>query len=291
MCIIRLLCDETFSLHTVQNVEAISERNGDRVVESLANPPGGYRYLSGIPPYSAGVRADDDHVIMRSIVSERMPWSDGFSLVDAVLAEAGRPSQALCALELRCPRAHSFDGFGSFNDDYRQALDQRGILLDGGINPVARTNVAPAMPGLEAASDTELYAFSFTMPRSAAPTGATARPSFVIAGAGDLSDQSDLRPEAIVGGGQDWQASGEDRARAVLDEMEARLQALDVTWGETDAVVTYSVERIGAVIESTVLPRLGSAKQRGVHWIHARPPIEGLRFEMDTRGGTIEQRR
>jgi hypothetical protein len=40
-----------------------------------------------------------------------------------------------------------------------------------------------------------------------------------------------------------------------------------------------------------VLPRLGSAKQRGVHWIHARPPIEGLRFEMDTRGGTIEQRR
>ncbi|MFT4988969.1 MAG: hypothetical protein ACI9BK_001743, partial [Acidimicrobiales bacterium] len=175
MCIIRVLCDGAFSLHTVQKVEAISERNGDRVVESLANPPGGYRYLSGIPPYSAGVRADDDHVIMRRTVSERTPWRDGFLLVDAVLAEAGRPSQALCAIELRCPRAHSFDGFGSFNDDYRQALDHRGILLHGGINPVARTNVAPAMPGLEAALDTELYAFSFTVPRSAVPKGATAR--------------------------------------------------------------------------------------------------------------------
>jgi len=77
----------------------------------------------------------------------------------------------------------------------------------------------------------------------------------------------------------------------VLDEIEARLTALELGWGDTDAVVVYSVENIGEVVESTVLPRLGSAARRGVTWIHSKPPIEGLRFEMDARGGTIERRR
>lgn len=261
---------------------------------SVANPAGNYRYAPGIPPYSAGVRADDDHVIVRITLRERTPWRDGFARIDAVLDEAGRPAPALCAVELRCPVAHSFDGFGSFNDDYRQALDERGILLGGGFNPVARTNVAPAMPGVERAGDTELHAFSFTMPRSGSTSpavgGSTTGPSFVIAGAGDLHDQSDLRPEAIVGGDRDWATSGADRARVVFDEIEARLVALDLTWQDTDTVVVYSVEPIGAVLESTVLPRLGPAALRGLHWFHARPPVEGLRFEMDARGGVVERR-
>lgn len=258
---------------------------------AVANPAGGYRYAPGISPYSAGVRADDENVIVRTVVMAETQWLAGFSLIDAVLADAGRPSQALCAIELRCPTAHSFDGFGSFNDDYRHALDERSILLEDGVNPVARTNVAPAMPGIEPAADTELHAFSFTMPRDAVSAGQAARPSFVIAGAGDLSDQSDLRPEAIVGHGLGWQQSGAERASAVLDEIEDRLHVLDLAWADTDAVVLYSVERIGEVVESTVLPRVGPAARRGLHWFHARPPIQGLRFEMDARGGVIEQRR
>jgi hypothetical protein len=258
---------------------------------SVANPAGGYRYMPGIAPYSAGVRADDEHVIVRTMVEAGTPWHDGFSRIDTVLAEAGRGSQALCAVELRCPAAHSFDGFGLFNDDYRQTLDERSILLEGGINPVARTNVAPAIPGIETANDTELHAFSFTIPRSAIHVGHAARPSFVIAGAGDLGDQSDLRPEAIVGRDLGWKASAAARAGAVLDEIEARLSVLELTWADTDAVVLYSVERLGEVVESTVLPRLGPAARHGLHWFHARPPIEGLRFEMDARGGVIEQRR
>lgn len=66
---------------------------------------------------------------------------------------------------------------------------------------------------------------------------------------------------------------------------------LKLSWTDTDTVVLYSVERLGEVVESTVLPRIGQAARRGLHWFHARPPIEGLRFEMDARGGVIEQRR
>lgn len=257
---------------------------------SISNPSGGYRYVPGIPPYSAGVRADDEHVIVRATVGARMSWTDGFELIDRVLAEADRPSQALCAVELRCPQAHSFDGFGSFNDLYRDALDRRKILLDGGTNPVARTNVAPAMPGVAQAVDTELHAFSYTVRRTERAGTAAERPSFVVAGAGDLRDQADLRPEAIVGGEDDWTNSGPARAAAVLGEIESRLQALEVGWDDTDAVVVYSVEHVGEVLETTVLPRLGPAGRRGLHWFHARPPILGLRYEMDARGGVIETR-
>jgi hypothetical protein len=265
-------------------------------MDSVTNPSGGYRHAPGIRPYSAGVRADDDHLIVRVTLTERTTWLDGFALIDRVLADQGRPAQALCAVELRCPAPHSFDGFGSFNDDYRQALDQRRILLADGTNPVARTNVAPHIetPHIGIGAVTELHAFSYTVSSTVAggTRGDTAgrRPSFVIAGAGDLHDQSDLRPEAIVGGQSPWADSGPARAAAVLDEMEARLSALDLTWTDTDSVVVYSVERIGAVMESTILPRLGAAARNGVHWYHARPPIEGLLFEMDTRGGVIERR-
>lgn len=259
-------------------------------MDCVGFPDGNYRFVYGIPPYSAGVLADEDHIIVRVTLAGPTTWTAGFTAIDRVLADAGRPARALCAVELRCPTPHSFGGFGSFNDDYRTALDQRGLLLADGTNPVARTNVAPQVaPGTE----TEMHAFSYTMPRSANMVGfstaAGLRPSFVIAGAGDLVDQSDLRPEAIVGGETAWAESGPARAEAVLDEMEARLAALDVSWAETDSVVVYSVERIGEVMETTVLPRLGAVARSGVHWYHARPPITGLRFEMDTRGGVVER--
>lgn len=254
------------------------------------NPAGGYRYAPGIPPYSAGVKADEDHVIVRVTLGQATPWQDGFALIDRVLADERRPAQALCAVELRCKTPHSFDGFGSFNDDYRQALADRNILLNDGTNPVARTNVAPAV-GREVGEQTELHAFSYTASvGTQTVTGAQGGPSFVIAGAGDLNNQADLRPEAIVGGTTPWTESGSARADAVLDEMEARLSTLDLTWADTDSVVVYSVERIGEVVESTVIPRLGTAARSGIHWYHARPPIAGLLFEMDTRGGVVERR-
>ncbi len=260
----------------------------DRVME---HGEGGYRFTSGISAYSGGVIAEPGLVLDHVTFRRRLGWRKGFEAVAEHLAMNERPPAALCAVELRCPRPHPFDGFGSFNAEYRAVLDSWGVLL-GDQNPVARTNVAPT---IDTGTGTELNAFSFTVPRAGdrAPgsgRGDAVRPSFVIAGAGDLSDQADLRPEAIVGGQTPWAVSGPDRAAAVLDEMESRLATLDLSWAETDSVVAYSVEHIGAVLDSTVLPRLGTAGRNGVHWFNARPPVEGLLFEIDTRGGVVERR-
>ncbi len=254
-------------------------------IVSTPHPDGGYAYVPGISPYSAGVRAADGYRLRRVQLGEPMPWRDGFATIDRALAEAGRPPRALCTVELRCAAPHSFDGFGTFNDDYRRALADRDILLDGGHNPVARTNVAP----LDPPTDTELYAFGFTVEDPNGPTGG-GRPSFVVSGAGDLHDQADLRPEAIVGGDRPWSDTGEERAAAVLDEIETRMTGLGTSWSDTDTVVVYTAENLGLVIDP-VSARLGPAAGRGVLWHRARPPIAGLLFEMDARGGVLETTR
>ncbi|MCP3856431.1 MAG: hypothetical protein GY745_11720 [Actinomycetia bacterium] len=87
---------------------------------------------------------------------------------------------------------------------------------------MARTNVAPR---IDPPSGTSLHAFGFTLPASDG-----GRPSFVVSGAGDLHDQSELRPEAIVGGDSSWDESGVERASVVLDEIQARLAGLGVRW-------------------------------------------------------------
>jgi len=241
----------------------------------------GYGHVRGISPYSAGVLALRGFAITRVTLQRPLPWLDGFAAIDRTLAAAGRPPDSLCSIELRSPTPHSFGGFGSFNDDYRAALDQRGLLVDGGENPVARTNVAPR---LDPPDTTHLFAFGYTV-----PTDETDRPSFIVSGAGDLHDQADLRPESIVGGERSWVDSGQERAAVVLDELEGRLSALGLDWDDTDAVVVYSVEAVHNVLESVVLPRLGpAATGRGVHWYWAEPPIQGLLFEMDARGGVNE---
>ncbi|MGI9616654.1 MAG: 2-amino-5-chloromuconate deaminase CnbZ [Acidimicrobiales bacterium] len=252
-------------------------------VGSVDHPDAGYAYVPGISPYSAGVRALAGHKIRRVQLRSPLPWRDGFAIIDEVLAAADRPSQALCSIELRCPEPHSFGGFGSFNDDYRSALADRNILFGDGTNPVARTNVAPAKPPAE----TELYAFAFTQDAGASDVGSDGRPSFVVSGAGDLHDQADLRPEAIVGGDGSWLDTGAERAAAVVAEIESRMSGLGVGWSDTDTVVAYSVEDVGLVIRS-VNDRLGPAAARGVLWHLARPPIAGLLYEMDARGGLTE---
>lgn len=243
----------------------------------VAHPDGGYGFVPGIAPYSAGVRADAGHRIRHVTLRHPLPWRDGFETIDRVLAAADRPSRSLCSIELRCPQPHSFGGFGTFNDDYRAALDERNILLDGGVNPIARTNVAPIG---DRPSDTVLHAFGFTVPEASGD-----HPSFVISGAGDLRDQADLRAEAIVAGDAPWEVSGPERTSVVLDEIEQRMRGLGLDWADTDVVGVYSVEAIHTVLESVLLDRLGAAAGRGLTWYPSQPPITGLRYEMDARGG------
>src|SRR5258705_1083833 len=146
----------------------------------IDNPRGGYRFLTGIAPYSSGVLAAPGYEIVRVILRAPLPYQVGFELIERYLADQGRPRAALCGVELRAPSPWSFEGFASFNADYQRLLATWDLLLDGH-NPLARTNVAPqvAAPRLPA-----LYAFSYSM-LSAAPDLPM---TFVIAGAGELPE-------------------------------------------------------------------------------------------------------
>ena len=126
----------------------------------LDNPHGNYRFLTGIAPYSSGVVAMPGHEIIHVTLAHPIPYRQGFERIEQLLGHVGRSKQTLCAVELRLPAPLSFDGFADFNREYQELLASWNLPLDGR-NPVARTNIAPAlMPPAEPS----LYAFAYTMP-------------------------------------------------------------------------------------------------------------------------------
>jgi hypothetical protein len=110
----------------------------------VENKLGNYSFLKGIAPYSAGVAAEAGFEIVHVRLSRYAPLGAGFDAVEAHLRKAGRPLQAVCGMELRSPKPFSFAGFNEFNAGYVDALKKWDLLVDG-MNPVARTNVAPAV--------------------------------------------------------------------------------------------------------------------------------------------------
>jgi hypothetical protein len=240
----------------------------------VPNPRGGYAYAAGIAPYSAGVVALPGYALVRGQFAEPAPLAVGFDRIDAHLRGVGRPRQALCALELRIPAPLTFQGFAEFNTGYRGVLAAWDLLIDGD-NPIARTNVAPA---LAAPGEPSIFAFSYTLPTSDAPV-----PTFVVAGAGDLSDQARLEPSAIVARGDVSPAGLATKVTAVVQVMSDRLHDLGVDWPLVQTVNLYTVHPPADYFARLVLPRLGSTAYRGVHWYYSRPPIAELEYEMDLR--------
>jgi len=102
-----------------------------------------------------------------------------FNLIDEYLTSLGRPRHALCAIELRSPEPFSFDGFDEFNKGYLNILAEWGLLFDG-YNPIARTNIAPA---IGAPKEPSLYALSYTIPAENNNFN-----TFVISGGGELRE-------------------------------------------------------------------------------------------------------
>jgi hypothetical protein len=241
----------------------------------IDNPHGGYRFLTGIAPYSSGVLAAPGYEIVRVTLRTPLPYQSGFELIERYLAEQRRPRAALCGVELRAPGPWSFEGFAGFNADYQSLLAAWNLLLDGH-NPLARTNVAPrvAAPSLPA-----LYAFSYSM-LSAAPDLPT---TFVIAGAGELPEGV-LSAEAIVRGGEITAAAIEAKATFVMGLMRGRLAGLGAAWADVTAVNLYTLHSPEPFLVNIILEALGPAAIHGVHWHYSRPPIAGLEFEMDMRG-------
>src|SRR4051794_9061859 len=145
----------------------------------LTDHPGGYRFLPGIAPYSCGVVSAPGFEIAHVTLHRPIPYARGFEVIVGHLTAVGRPRVALCAIELRSPTPFSFSGFGEFNADYARILHGWGLFVDG-VNPVARTNVAP---GVAPPTEPVLYGFSYSR-----PCEPSLPPTFVIAGAGELPE-------------------------------------------------------------------------------------------------------
>ena len=241
----------------------------------ITHPAGDYQFLSGIAPYSSGVIASQGHQIVHIRFRRPPPYRVGLKHVESLISGLGRPLQSLCAVELRCPVPYSFQGFAAFNAQYSDLLAQMGLLVDGK-NPIARTNIAPAGTRLD---EPLLYACSYTV-----PSVETSVSTFVVAGAGDLDDQTALLPSAIVRRGETSPDAMHAKAQCVLDVMEERLRGLGVDWLSVTATNVYTVHPVHSLIDSTLSPRGAFRGIHGINWCYGRPPIEELEFEMDLRG-------
>jgi hypothetical protein len=236
-------------------------------------PAGGYRFLPGIAPFSSGVVAAAGHQIVHATLRAPIPWREGFTLVERHLGEQNRPRAALCALELRCPAPFSFGGFDEFNAGYQGVLAGWRLLVDGE-NPIARTNVAPVV---SPPSAPVLYAFSYTVP------GAAPRPTFVVAGAGEMRARG-VGVQGIVRHGETTPEAMREKAAHVVGIMGARLRGLGVDWPDVTTIDVYTAQPIEPFLIDVVLRPGGAAAVHGVRWFPSRPPIAGLEYEMDLRG-------
>lgn len=240
----------------------------------LANPRGGYHFLMGIDPYSCGVVADPGYEVVHATLRAPLPWREGFEKIDSHLKEVGRSRHALCGIELRSPAPYSMEGFIEFNVGYCE-LVQSWDLYVGDLNPVARTNVAPAdsPPAVPV-----LHGFSYT-----APVVQDAPLTFVVAGAAELRE-ADLDEDDIIRRGESGAEALREKASHVVGIMESRLHGLGATWELVTAIDVYTVLLLEGLLEDSVLPAIGAAGRHGLCWSRSRPPVNGLDFEMDMRG-------
>lgn len=251
------------------------------------HPAGDYRFLPGIAPYSCGVVCKPGFEIVHVTFQRPLKLSDGFEKVAQFLQNAGRPRTTLCAMSLRSPQPFSFEGFAEFNARYAEVLKSWGVFVNG-VNPIARTNVAPVglhtSPGASAVFDHDspvLYGFAFSRPCADGH-----RPTFVVAGAGELPEGI-LSRDQIVARGNTSDGGLTMKTRFVLDLMEARMFGLGVDWPLVNKVNVYTVHPLTPLLP-ILLARIGSAGVHGISWHHSRPPIEEIEFEMDLRGTQCE---
>jgi hypothetical protein len=245
----------------------------DQEMRLIDNETCGYRFLTGIPPYSSGVVAMPGFEIVRASFPQPVPLEAAFKRVADHLEAEGVKKQALCAMELRSPEAFSFTGFDSFNAGYIDTLRRWEILLEDE-NPVARTNVAPIIGG---PSEPGVYAFCYVV------ASQIEEPTFVVAGAGEVVRQS-LDSHRIIREGETTADAMAEKAAHVLSVMEQRLHGLERNWGDVRHIDVYTAQVLDPYLQSVLLENIGLAAIHGINWHFSNPPITGLEFEMDMRG-------
>ena len=256
--------------------------------------PGGYRYIRGRFQYSGGVAAEPGFRIERVRFHRLVPLEAGFRRIEAHLEAAGRPMTAFCACELRSPGQFSEEGFVAFNRAYVQTLERWGIFRDEE-NPVARSNVCPeASPPAEPG----FHAFCYTVAQdatnrsdggvgAAVPDDGAGAGTFVVAGSGEAPEGPGQYRDRIIRLGDTSPDAMREKARYVLGAMESRMDALSFGWADATAAQVYTVHEIHGLLGPEIVAR--GAAPDGIQWTWARPPVEGLAFEMDVRGLPVER--
>jgi hypothetical protein len=239
--------------------------------------PGGYRFINAVFQYSGGAAAEPGHRIVRARLSQPLPLAEGFRVVEDTIRSAGRPIAAFCACELRSPAPFTEQGFREFNEVYAAKLKNWG-LYDGSVNPVARSNVCPA---LNPPPEPSLHAFCYTD-----VDGAESR-SFIVAGSGEAPEGKPNYRDFIVRRGDVTPSGLREKARFVLATMESRLSALGFTWADTTATQVYTVQDLHPFLADEIVRR--GAAHAGLTWHYCRPPVVELEYEMDCRGVALER--
>ena len=239
----------------------------------IDNPKGNFRFLKGSGPYSSGAVAHSGYEVVHAVFNPLPALDKAFGLIAGHLKAEGRSLHALCGMELRIPKALSFDGFNKFNQPYIEKLKSWDTHVDG-LNPVARTNVALEVNPVSVPS---VNGFSYTMPSK--HRGAT----FVVAGAGELKSNT-LAGEEIVKRDDLSEAGLREKAAHVLGIMDERLKGLSVSWADATASDIYCIHNIHALMAKTILPMMHEGNRHGVRWYFSRPPIIEIEYEMDVRG-------
>jgi len=182
--------------------------------------PGGYRYLPDVFQYSGGVASLRGYAMVRVRLRKMVTLQDGYQLIEAHLKSVGRPTTALCSMELRSPRPFTEEGFKAFNSVYVKTLERWGLYKDGK-NPVARNNVCPEK---NKPAETRLFAFTYTVKSQPGDVQ-----GFQIAGSAEEPESihtratphivapGDISPEGILA-----------KAKWVIEEMQLRLKGLDL---------------------------------------------------------------
>lgn len=233
---------------------------------------GNYRFVpSGVLQYSGGVAAEKGFTIKRMVFSSAVRLKDGFNLINAILREEGRPLTALCACELRSPAPLSESGFSSFNNFYFDTLKTWG-LFDGTHNPVARSNVCPAV---SIVNEPSFYAFSYTV------ASEVDEDTFVIAGSSEVPEGNANYKDYLVCYQNTSPAGILSKARWVLGEMERRLSVLGYEWHHCTASQLYTVHNPHPFLAEEFARR--GAMSFGLNWHYVRPPVIDMEFEMDCR--------
>ena len=233
---------------------------------------GGYQFIPGPFQYSGGVAALHGYQIQRIRFRHLVPLLRGFKLIAEAIKNSGRPLSAFCACELRSPAPFTEEGFRAFNELYVRTLSEWG-LFDGTVNPVARSNVCPAINPPEMPS---FYAFSYIV-----VSDSNSAPSLVIAGSGEAPEGQGSYQERCVRRGDVSPEGVREKAHFVLGEMERRLGAFGARWRDTTATQVYTVHDLYPFLADEIVRR--EAAEGGLTWYFCRPPVVDLDFEMDCR--------